>query len=135
MPDQQRVLTIREARLPDLDDPDEASRRGYRAYGRLALLRSGGLWFGDARSSHPGSSRIGWYWAIDADGNVLVSARGCNTDIDELLGVDRKFLAWLLTELERRRLIARPLEVLVLTKEDTCNLAFRGAAGTDGITA
>jgi len=116
MPEQRGVLTIREARLPDLDDPDEAERRGYRAYGRLALLRSGGLWFGDARSSHPGSSHIGWYWAIDADENLLVSARGSLTDIDMLLGGDRKILAWLLVELERRRLIARPREVLILTR-------------------
>lgn len=113
MPDEQRVLTIREARLPDLDDPDEADKQGYRAYGRLALLRSGTLWFGDARSSHPGSSRIGWYWAIAADESLLVSARGCLTDIDTLFSGDRKILAWLLTELERRRLIARPREILI----------------------
>jgi len=116
MPQRQRVLTIREARLPDLDDPDEACRRDYRAYGRLALLRPGGLWFGDARSSHPGSSRIGWYWAIDVDESLLVSARGILTDIDVLLGHDRKILAWLLAELERRRLIARPREILILTR-------------------
>jgi len=114
MMDPVTVLTIREGRLPDLDDPSDAATRGYRAYGRLALFRSGGLWFGNTRSSHPASTQVGWYWAINADDDLIVSARGCLTDIELLLGKDRRTLAWLLTELERRRLISRPQKVRII---------------------
>ena len=83
------VLVVRSARLPDLDDPEDAAARGYRAYGRVALLRSGGLWFGDARSSHPATTKTGWYWAVGAAGAVIVSGRGSRLDGDALFSGDR----------------------------------------------
>lgn len=109
------VLVIRHAHLPDLDDPADAATRGYRAYGRFALLRSGGLWFGDARSSHPATTKTGWYWALDASGAVIVSARGSRLDGEALFSGDRAVLACLLEELEARRIIARPHGIRIET--------------------
>lgn len=109
------VLVIKHARLPDLDDPADAAARGYYAYGRFARLRSGGLWFGDARSSHPATTIAGWYWAVEASGAIIVSARGSRLDGEELFSGDRAVLAWLLEELEARRIIARPHGISIET--------------------
>ena len=106
-------LVVRQARLPDIDDPADAIARGYSAYGRFAVLSSGGLWFGDARCSHPATTKAGWYWAVDEAGAVIVSGRGSRLDGDALFAGDRSSLAWLLGQLERRRIIARPRSIRV----------------------
>lgn len=106
-------LVIREASIPDLDDPDEAEERGYALYGRFARLNSGGLWFGDVRSTHPESTKAGWYWAIGADGDLLVSSRGSSLDAELLFAGDRSILAWLLEQLVKHRYMDKPSAVKV----------------------
>jgi hypothetical protein len=102
------TLIIRETSIPDLDDPDEAAERGYVSYGRFARLNSGGLWFGDVRSTHPESTQAGWFWAFDEKGDLLVSSSGSSVDAELLFSGDRAVLAWLLEELVKRRLLKKP---------------------------
>jgi hypothetical protein len=102
------TLTIRRARLPDLDREAPMRAAGYEAYGRFALLRGGGFWFGELRSSHPGTTTVGWYWAIDARGELLVSPRGAAVDGELLFGERRDLLARLVAELVGRRLLPKP---------------------------
>jgi hypothetical protein len=92
-------------RLPDINNDRDLERYGYRAYGRFALLRDGSFWFGDMRSSHPRDCMIGWYWAVSAAGELLVSARGARVDGERLFGDLRRALARLMEELRRRHVL------------------------------
>jgi hypothetical protein len=89
-------IPIRLTRLPDIHS--NLDRYGFRDYGRFALLRDGGFWWGDIRSSHPRDCQIGWYWAISGEGDLLVSARGEGIDGDSLFGEKKPVLARLLAE-------------------------------------
>ena len=102
------TLHIRLERLPDIDSERGLSRHGLADYGRFALLRDGSFWFGGLSSSHPRDCAVGWYWAVAADGRLLVSARGAAVDGQSLLGERRPVLALLVEELVERRRIGRP---------------------------
>jgi hypothetical protein len=102
------TLTIRLTRLPDINADRDLERYGYYAYGRFALLRNGSLWFGELRSSHPSNTAVGFYWALESRGVLLVSARGAGIDGEMLISDRRDILAWLAGELVRRRVIRKP---------------------------
>lgn len=95
-------------RLPDISNDCQLQATPYWAYGRLALLREGGFWWGDIHSSHPSDTATGWYWAIDRNGDLAVSARGAGIDGEMLMRERRDILAWLVAELVRRKIIRRP---------------------------
>lgn len=101
-------MTIHLTRLPDINTDRDLESYGYRAYGRFALLRGSGFWWGDLHSSHPSDTATGWYWAIDRGGDLYVSARGAATDGEMLIRDRRDVLAWLVEELVRRRYIRKP---------------------------
>ena len=102
------TLTIRLRRLPDIHSLESVRERGFVRYGRFALLRDGGFWFADAVSSHPATTVVGWYWALDAEGILLVSARGAAPDGESLFTSKKDVLARLVEELVGRRYIAKP---------------------------
>lgn len=106
-----RLLRVRLGRLPDLDSEEAAERRGLRAYGRFAITRGGRFWFGSARSSHPGDTRVGWYWALDQEGTLLVSARGVEADGLALFEDGRPTLAFLVERLVKLRVIPNPKSI------------------------
>ena len=86
-------MRIRIARLPDINSVQALEKYGYTSYGRFAILRGGGLWFGDFHSSHPASTATGWYWAVDRNGDLLVSARGAALDVEMLVKERRDVIA------------------------------------------
>lgn len=102
------ILTIRLIRLPDIHGLQAVADHGYVRYGRFALLRSGGFWFADAVSSHPGDTATGWYWAITPGDELLVSARGAGIDGEALFADRKPVLVLLIEELVRRRYIRKP---------------------------
>jgi hypothetical protein len=106
--DEDRALTVKLGRLLDCNDPVTAASHGYFSYGRFALLRNGQLWFGDTRSSHPSITARGWYWAVDGQGCVVLSARGAKLDGEFLFTEGKWIIAALLGELERGHVIKRP---------------------------
>jgi hypothetical protein len=106
-------MNIHLTRLPDINSDRQLQATPYWAYGRFAILTDQSLWFGDLYSSHPSVTRIGWYWAIDRNGALSVSARGAGID-GEMLVRDRKdILAWLVAELVRRRIIRKPNRLVI----------------------
>lgn len=61
-------------RLPDVNR-HSAVPPEFESYGRVAVLNSGSLWFGGTASSHPPTTKEGFYWALS--GSVLhLSPRG-----------------------------------------------------------
>lgn len=107
-------MKIRLTRLPDINTDRALEGYGFMAYGRFALLRGGGLWWGDIHSSHPSDTVIGWYWAVDGNGDLVVSARGAGIDGEMLMQERRDLLAWLVAELVRRRVIRKPQTLAVV---------------------
>jgi len=103
-----RRLTIKLDRLPDIHSLQAAGEHGYDRYGRFAVLRGGGFWFADTVSSHPTDTATGWYWAIDAAGRLLVSARGAGVDGEALFTTRKPVLALLVEALVDRRYIRAP---------------------------
>ena len=102
------TLRVSLARLPDIDSVSGLARHGLTDYGRFALLRDGSFWFAGLASSHPRDCAVGWYWAITAEGGLLVSARGAARDGQSLFGERKPVLALLVGELVARRTIPRP---------------------------
>jgi len=100
-------MKIRLTRLPDINTDRALEGYGFMAYGRFALLRGGGFWWGDIHSSHPATTQIRWYWAVDGNGDLAVSARGAGIDGEMLVRERRNILAWLVAELVRRKIIVR----------------------------
>ena len=98
------VRDIRFVRLPDIDREDRLPQFGLPAYGRFAVLRNGGFWLGMVRSSHPRDTSVGWYWAVDPAGNLLISDRGAENRAP-LFADDRRLLRMLVRELRKRRLV------------------------------
>lgn len=107
-------LAIRLTRLPDLDTEQDAASRGFLCYGRFAVIRGGSFWFGPAASSHPTTTRIGWYWAVDASGDLLVSARGAGSDGEALFVEWKSALALLVDQLVKRRCIRKPITIVAM---------------------
>lgn len=101
-------MKIRVLRLPDINSDRDLAKYGYRAYGRFALLRRNGLWYGDLHSSHPSTTQTGWYFAVTSEGDLLVSARGAGIDGEVLVNKRRDILAWLVGELVKRKIIGKP---------------------------
>lgn len=102
-------------RLPDINTDRDLAKLGYRYYGRFALLRGGeGFWWGDLHSSHPVTTQTGWYWAIDMNGDLAVSARGAGIDGEMLVRERREILAWLIEELVRRRHMQKPKSLSIV---------------------
>lgn len=95
-------------RLPDISNDRQLLATPYWTYGRFALLRKGGFWWGDLHSSHPATTVTGFYWAVDRGGDLYVSARGAATDGETLIRDRRDVLAWLVEELVRRRFVRKP---------------------------
>ena len=94
------------SRLPDIHSATDIARNGLISYGRFALLRDNTFWWGDNLSSHPRDTKTGWYWAIPSGSReIVVSARGCKLDIEELMAPDNPVIGQLLRELKRRRIL------------------------------
>lgn len=69
------VLTVDlTRRLPDIDRAEDVPQDLER-FGRFAILRGGGFWFGEVNSSHPQSTENGFYWGL-ARGTLFISPRG-----------------------------------------------------------
>ena len=77
------------------------------SYGRFAITNSGSPWFGDLKSSHPMSTRTGWYWGINNGGQLIISPRGAQTDLELL----KNPYSWIIDDLARylirQKLLAR----------------------------
>ena len=101
-------MTIKLTRLPDIDSDRQLQATAFWAYGRFAVLLDGSLWYGDLYSSHPSVTRTGWYWAVDREGDLYVSARGAGIDGEILIRERRDILAWVIAELVSRRVIRKP---------------------------
>jgi hypothetical protein len=101
-------MKITLTRLPDINTERDIGRYGYKSYGRFALLRRNGLWYGDLHSSHPSTTQTGWYWAVTAEGELIVSPRGAGIDGEMLVNERKDILAMLVQELVRRKIIGRP---------------------------
>ncbi len=111
-----RTLTIRLTRLPDIHSYASAAAHGFRNYGRFAVTRDGGFFFAETLSSHPSDTKVGWYWAIARDEEVLVSARGAAIDGEALFHEYRPALALLVEALVQRRYIPKPQNIRSITE-------------------
>lgn len=105
------TLTIRLDRLPDLCSDEAAQAQGFLDYGRFAVTNSGRFWLGPARSSHPSDTRVGWYWALEVDGTLLVSPRGAGIEGLALFNEGKPILALLVKRLVDIRAIKRPRRI------------------------
>ena len=109
-------MQIRLTRLPDINTDRQLQATPYWAFGRVALLVDQSLWFGDLYSSHPSVTKTGWYWAVDRQGDLHVSARGAGIDGEMLVRDRRDVLAWLVGELVRRGVIRKPTSLTITDK-------------------
>jgi len=55
-------------------------------------------------SSHPSNTQIGFYWAVDQRGSLIISTRGNILDYDLLTTNENKLLGDIVGELKSRRL-------------------------------
>lgn len=101
-------MKITLTRLPDINSERQLQTTQYWAYGRFAILLDGSFWLGDLHSSHPSATKTGWYWAVDMQGDLAVSARGAGVDGEALFGKYKPTLARLIEELVKRRIIRKP---------------------------
>jgi len=69
-------LEVQFRRLPDINKTEDLARFGLAAYGRFSVLRDGSLWVGGLMASHPQETKAGFYWAVPATGELVVSTRG-----------------------------------------------------------
>lgn len=106
-------MIIKLIRLPDINSDRQLQATPYWAYGRFAILLDGSFWFGDLHTSHPTVTSIGWYWAVNGQGNLAVSARGAGVDGEALFGKYKLVLARLIEELVKRRIIRKPESITV----------------------
>jgi hypothetical protein len=106
-------MDIHLTRLPDINNDRQLQATPYWAYGRFALLMDGSFWFGDLYSSHPAVTKTGWYWAVDRQRDLHVSARGAGIDGEMLVRERRDVLAWLVGELVRRGVIRKPTSLTI----------------------
>ena len=102
-----RVQHVRVKRLPDLNREEQLGRYGFADYGRYGLLRSGEMVLGGIQSSHPATTKIGWYWAVDGDGALIVSGRGVDYDREAVLRDHSQTVSRLVQDLMARRVIPR----------------------------
>jgi len=105
-------LIVRLVRLPDINSDRQLKTTSYWAYGRFALTKSG-FWFSELRSFHPSDCQVGWYWAVNRQGDMAVSARGAGVDGEALFGKYKLLLARLVEELVKRRIIRKPESITV----------------------
>jgi len=110
---QNTSLVIHLDRLPDISSVRDLERYSYKGYGRFALLRDGGFWMQSLHSSYPAEMSAGWFWAIDDEDRLLVSARGAVTDGESLFERNKPVLARLVEELVSQRIIRRPTSIQV----------------------
>lgn len=111
-------MTITLTRLPDINTDLQLKETAYRDYGRFAVLRDMGFWFGDLHSSHPATTKTGWYWAVDKAGDLYVSPRGAVIDGEKLFTERKDILAWLIEELVRKRVIRKPVRLVCIGKSE-----------------
>jgi len=102
-------------RLPDINSEQTVASHGLLRYGRFAVTRGGGFWFALAISSHPTNTEVGWYWAVNEAGELLVSARGAGIDGEALFNKHKPFLAQLIDQLVKLRCIDKPRAIRVIT--------------------
>lgn len=103
------IMMIKLVRLPDINTSCQLAATPYQSFGRFALLRGGaGFWWGDLHSSHPSDTVTGYYWALDENGDLAVSARGAGIYGEVLVNERRDILALLVAELVKRKIIGRP---------------------------
>lgn len=107
-------MKITLTRLPDINSDRQLQATSYWAYGRFAILPDGSFWFGDLHSSHPTVTNVGWYWAVDRQGDLAVSARGAGVDGEALFGKYKPVLARLVEELVKRRIIRKPDSITLI---------------------
>ncbi len=111
----EKCLTIRLTRLPDIHSEQAVASHGLLRYGRFAVTRGGGFWFAQTISSHPTNTQVGWYWAVNAAGELLVSARGAGIDGEALFSTHKPVLAQLIDQLVKLRCIDKPRAIRVVT--------------------
>jgi hypothetical protein len=100
------AIRISRVRLPDINKTTDVTSHGLRDYGRFAVLTDNTFWFGDELSSHPRTTRTGWYWAVtDNPDELLISARGSQFDLEELDGPNNPVIGLLVRELKKRRIL------------------------------
>ena len=109
-------MIIHLCRLPDINTDRQLQTTPYWAYGRFALLLNESCWLGDLYSSHPSVTKVGWYWSVDRQGDLHVSARGAGIDGMMLVRERRDILLWLIGELVRRGVIRRPMSLTIPEK-------------------
>ncbi len=96
----ERVLTVDlTRRLPDTSNleflPEDLD-----SYGRLAIMQTGMIWFGDIHSTHPSTTQVGYYWARSGD-VLYISPRGAALGWEEL--IDANVVNFLADKLGLRR--------------------------------
>lgn len=107
-------MIIKLRRLPDINSDRQLQATPYWAYGRFAILLDGSFHFGDLHSSHPSVTKTGWYWAVDKQGDLAVSARGAGVDGVLLFAEQKPVLARLIEELVKRRIIRKPESITLI---------------------
>ena len=81
------ILTIDlTRRLPDIDSYDSLPAE-YEEYGRFAVLRNGTYWSAPIMSSHPPTTKDGFYWAVIGD-TLYLSPRGTTMGWPEIMTDD-----------------------------------------------
>ncbi|TVQ36067.1 MAG: hypothetical protein EA384_15115 [Spirochaetaceae bacterium] len=94
------VLTVNlTRRLPDIGQL-ELMPEDIEHYGRLAILKSGILWFGDIHSSHPGTAQACFYWAVGGS-TLYISPDGSTLGWQDL--INAKTVRFIAAQLNLRR--------------------------------
>lgn len=107
-------MIIKLRRLPDINSDHQLQATPYCVYGRFAILLDGSFWYGDLHSSHPAVTKVGWYWAINRQGDLAVSARGAGVEGESLFAERKPVLARLVEELVKRRIVKKPESITMI---------------------
>ncbi len=108
----EKILTVDlSRRLPDIDSYDSLPPE-YDDYGRFAVLRTGALWNGPITSSHPPTTRDGFYWALSGD-TLYLSPRGSTMGWPEIM--TKELIRWIARRIGLKRRYAQ----FRMRREDT----------------
>ena len=102
----EKIIKISYTRLPDINRHEAITSYRLHDYGRFAVLTDNSFWWGDVLSTHPRTTKTGWYWAVgDKPDELLISARGSKLDLEALHGPDNPVVDLLIRELKKRRIL------------------------------
>lgn len=87
--------------LPDIHYEREYTKLGLNAYGRFGVLADSSLWIGNHLSTHPSHLIMGFYWAVDMYGNLILSPRNLKSEIEVLQGEDNVIVRGFFYEMMR----------------------------------